>query len=158
MKLLGAIVFVASVFTYSSPSCQRSAVNVGPLSSSEIATVDFCDLLRNPQVYDQKVVRTRAIYRYGGEDLSNLYCPHCLNAGSMRPTFADSGCTKPSVEAKLSVQKHSDGTVRVVIVGQFDGRLSNIVIRCVERADYLTKDSHLPDRLSPKDRKRVHCD
>lgn len=158
MKLLGAVVFVAVVFAYSSPTCQRFAVNVSPPSLSEIPTVNFCDLLRNPEAYDQKVVRTRAIYRYGGEDLSNLYCPQCLSVGSMRPTFADAACTKPSVAEKLSVQKHSDGTVRVVIVGQFDGSLSNIVIQCVERADYITKDSHLPDRLSPKDRKRVRCD
>jgi hypothetical protein len=157
MKLFSMLVFVVVMFSYTRAPSLRPVDSVSLPPSSDILTVDFCDLLRNPQAYDQKLVRTRAIYRYGGEDLSSLYCPDCVNVGSMRPTFADATCTKPSVGEKLSIQKHSDGTVRIVIVGQFDGKLSNIVIQCVERADFLTKDSHLPDRMSPKDRKRVRC-
>lgn len=157
MNRLAAITLglMISISAVSNTEWQSRAVNQLPVN--EIKTVGFCDLLDHPQAFDQQIIRTTAIYRYGGEDLSNLYCPECLSLGSMRPKFSDETCTKRRVRDKLSIQKRSDGTVRVVVVGRFHGTLSNLEILCIERADLISTDSRLPDRMSPKDRKRVRC-
>ena len=137
-----------------------------PSTRSEIQNVEFCELLGNPQSYDQKLVRTRAIFRYGGEDTSELYCPDCSGVGWgwVRPVFGDSyeSCTKREVAKKLSRQEHSSGTVRVTIVGKFfggqkDERSFQFQIHCVEQAEYITKDYHARKNLPAKLRERVRC-
>ena len=156
MKLFMSIMLL-TLLAWLIPTWDRTPEKSGERPSNEIVTVDFCELMKNPAAYDKKVVRTRAIYRYGGEDLSHLYCPECLSEG-MSPYFADSACTKLSVAAKLTRQKHSSGgIVRVTVVGLFESN-APMTIRCVESAYVISKKYYLPDRLSPKERKRIHCD
>ena len=42
--------------------------------------VSFCDLVRNPEKYDGKVLSVRATYRYGFE-WQQFYCLDCLDRG-----------------------------------------------------------------------------
>lgn len=163
MKLLGAVLLLCLIYSlWQQPSaCSQASSSVLP----EVQTVDFCELLGSPQLYDQKIVRTRAIFRYGGEDTSDLYCPGCSGAGwgRVRPSFDESyeTYTKPEVVAKLSRQKHSSGTVKVVIVGKFysgpDGG-HGFHIQRVERAEYISKDYQLPTSDSPKALRRLRCE
>ena len=133
-------------------------------ATSEIQDVEFCDVLPDPAVYDQKLVRTRALFRFGGEDTADLYCPDCTGQswGWVKPVFSDSSCTKREVAEKLSLEKHSSGTVRITVVGKvFAGKKGEksyqLQIECVEKADYITKEYRLPEALPPKTRKRVRC-
>lgn len=144
----------------------RSSAGARPPARSEIQNVEFCELLGDPGSYDQKLVRTRAIFRYGGEDTSELYCPDCSGVGWgwVIPVFGDSyeSCTKREVVKKLSRQEHTSGTVRVTIVGKFLGgqkgeRSFQFQIQCVEQAEYITKDYHSPETLPAKIRERVRC-
>jgi hypothetical protein len=132
--------------------------------TDEIHDVEFCELLADPQAYDQKLVRTRALFRYGGEDTIDLYCPDCTGQswGWVNPIFDDSSCTKRSVAEKLSLEKHSGGTVRITFIGKFFVRKKGeksyqIYVQCVEKADYITKEYRLPEALPAKTRKRVRC-
>ena len=42
--------------------------------------IAFCELVRNPELYNGKVVTVRATYKYGFE-WSMLYCLDCLDKG-----------------------------------------------------------------------------
>jgi hypothetical protein len=59
----------------------RTKVSTSP--AAKILTVPFCELVRNPARYDQLVVRTTALYRFGGEELSELYSPACQTKDSL---------------------------------------------------------------------------
>lgn len=143
----------------------HSSSNTKAPPRSEIQNVEFCELLVDPQSYSQKLVRTQAIFRYGGEDTSELYCPDCSGAGWgwVIPVFGDSyeSCTKSTVAKKLSRQEHSSGVVRVTIVGKFGGqkdeRSFQFQIHCVEQAEYITKDYQSPKNLPAKTRERLRC-
>jgi hypothetical protein len=144
---------------------QTEADRKGHLSvPHEVPTVDFCELLGNPDLYHQKVVRTAAIFRYGGEDTSDLYCPNCLGAGWgwVRPLFDESyySCTRPKLTAKLSRQKHGSGSVKVVVVGKFiegQGGGHSFQIQCVERAEYISKDYQIPGVAQAPKVRRIRC-
>lgn len=87
----------------------------------------------------------------------DLYCPECYGKVWVRPFFEKSyeSCTKAKVAEKLSVQKHSSGTVKVLLLGKLDG--GSFQIQCIEKAEYITKEYHLPDRLSPKALRHLSC-
>jgi hypothetical protein len=137
---------------------QRGTSAYPPFSEPEIQERDFCDLLANPLAYDKKVVRTTAILRYGGEDTTDLYCPECLASGTVRPVFSKSleSCTKPKALETISRQKHSSGTVRVILIGTFY-KERQLQIECLERAGYISREYHLPDRLSAKTLRQITC-
>ena len=133
MKLL-ILIFLSACFTFSGWQ-QNSAATKRPQSRPEILKVDFCDLLANPAAYDMKAVRTTAILRYGGEDSADLYCPECLTKETGKPALSRSyeSCTKPKLVEKVSREKHSSGTVKVVMIGTFSTE-RQLNIECVEQA------------------------
>lgn len=120
-----------------------------PVSSSNtVAAVDianntFCDLLKNPQLYNEKVIRTRAVFRRGGEETADFYYPDCLDTGRVALDI-DNGyesCTK----AKLREKFLKDGIYSVIMTGKFYvaesgmgyGHLSKyrfkFVVSCIEK-------------------------
>lgn len=148
-----------SLLLFTSLTWQQSIPSKANPTQSDIQTVNFCDLLANPQLYDQKVVRTTAIYSYGGEDTQELYCPECLKSGFLRVDFKDpyETCTKPKIADKLD---RGSGTVRVVAVGKFHGGeyASQFDFQCVEKADIISKRFQLPEKLPTRERKKVRCE
>ena len=60
--------------SYAQASTESTAAN--------IPTVDYCELLRNPALYDQKVIRVRTIYVRSGSDTSKFYDFRCDQSGS----------------------------------------------------------------------------
>src|SRR5713226_1071230 len=88
----------------------------------EVKTVPFCDLIRNPKLYDQKIVRVTAIYRYGYE-WSQLYCLDCNDVGATWVELDDSFATNtdPKLAKKIRENGFRGRTVRIVAVGQFYG-------------------------------------
>ncbi len=156
MKSL-VLIILSSFLTHSGwqhPNASSSRALLGP----KVQQVDFCELLANPPAYDKKVLRTTAILRFGGEDTADLYCPECLASGTVRPVFSDSleSCTKPKAVETISRQRHSSGTVRVVVIGTFY-KERQLHIECVEAAKYISKEYHLPDRLSAKTLREISC-
>ena len=51
------------------------------MNSPDIPFVAFCDLVANPSLYNQKIIRTKAIYSVG-KDVATLWDTACDNAGS----------------------------------------------------------------------------
>jgi hypothetical protein len=123
-----------------------------------IETVDFCELITNPDSYEGKTVRTIAIYAYGGEDFTVLYCPQCYTKGTLRPYFSDlfETKTKAKIANKLSRQKQSGGTVKIVFVGKF--HTHSFAIEYIETAKYISKEFNFPDRLSKKTKRKIKCE
>lgn len=123
----------------------------------KIETVDFCQLIENPNLYEGKEIRTVAIYAYGGEDFIVLYCPQCYKAGTLEPFFTDlyETRTKPKIAKKLSRENHSSGTVKVIITGKV--QKYGFYIDYVEKADYISREFYFPDRLSPKSLEKANC-
>jgi hypothetical protein len=97
---------------------------------SEPINVTYCDLLRNANSYDGRLIRIKAIY-YAHFEMSSLRDPNCPVAHG---TWVDFGkefrsCTKPEVlktfeeamVAKQSERLESDlDKAEVVFVGQFE--------------------------------------
>src|SRR6266404_9616721 len=98
-----ALAVVITVLALSSDSATRPR-NAKEAAKPEVLTVEFCDLIRNPKLYDRKEVRVTAIYRLGYE-WQDLYCLNCLSAENMVSLEFDSdfdSCTKRSVRRNLN--------------------------------------------------------
>jgi hypothetical protein len=101
-------------------------------SKSEIRTVSYCELVRNPKLYDKKFIRVHGLYVLR-EEHSNIYDPTCL----VNPTskeiakagnetwidFNDHYVTQPTPEfAKFKSEIGSlPWQADVVFVGKFFG-------------------------------------
>jgi hypothetical protein len=81
--------------------------------------VTFCELVRNPELYNGKEVTVRATYKYGIE-WQMLYCLDCLDKGKawleLPYDLADS-----SVKALKRAPKGA-GTVNITVQGVFMSR------------------------------------
>jgi len=100
-----------------------------PLDSAKIPTVTYCDLIKNSADYDKKIVRVRAIYFNGFEQIY-LYDDKCeLNQPPAAPekvpaetwaqwdkSFVSKG---DSDEAKLNRRLNGFGRKDVTVTGRF---------------------------------------
>ena len=86
------------------------------VSASPKPQVTFCELVRNPELYNGKVVTVRATYKYGFE-WQMLYCLDCLDKGKawlVLPNDLD--------DASVKTLKHAPegaGTVNLTVQGVF---------------------------------------
>lgn len=165
-KLISSIIFTLLVL----PSVQQQIALTKPKHSAvtEVPTIAYCDLIRNPELYDQKTVRVRAIYRYGSE-WSELYCLECLNAGQTWVDFDNSfkSRTPSSVVRKLGDNGFKGRTVSIVAVGKFygssggyghmNGYRFKFEVNSVENAEIILSDSPVPSALPKKALRRMHC-
>jgi hypothetical protein len=114
--------FVFMAFTLLAPGCLMQLPAKSPSSPfiKDVPTVAYCELMQHPELYDQKTIRTKAIYRYGYE-WSQLYCPNCLTLGDTWVDFEESIklCTKSTVSKKIGDNGFRGRTVEVLIVGKF---------------------------------------
>ena|SRR2546421_3159952 len=144
---------------------QNTDSRVAATSAAEISTVTFCDLLKNPLLYDQKMVRTKAIFRRAGEEGAELYCIDCLDVGKVWPDFDESfdSNTKPKIAKNLERER----TVSVVVVGKFYGtgngyghlnqyKFKFLIMR-MEKADIVLNESPIPERVPKKALSKVRC-
>jgi len=93
---------------------------VVPCAYSE-EPVTFCDLMQNPEKYNDKEVTVRATYRFGYE-WSYLYCLGCLDQGraglELPPNY--DGLDKASQRALKRLPK-SAGIANITVRGVFEG-------------------------------------
>lgn len=161
MKSLLIALFLVAV-TFASVRGQEAT------AGAEAPTVAFCDLIKQPELYDQKIVRLQATYRYGFE-WSELYCADCLEGGRVWVDFDDSfeSRTNPKVAKKINGNEDRGRTVSVVAAGKFYGSGGNyghlgryefrFVMSRLEKAKVILKDSPVPSALSKKDLRRLRC-
>ena len=162
--------FLIGVFASLASTCLMplSARVSGPSFTSDVPTVAYCDLIRNPKRYDDKLIRIRAIYRYGYE-WSQFYCPGCLSEGETWVDFEKSfkSCARSVVSKRIGDNGFKGRTVELLVVGKFYGSdvgyghmnayRFKFVVRCVEEAKIILNDSPLPMALPKKLLNRPRC-
>lgn len=90
-------------------------------------TVAFCDLMRDPDSYDQQVIRTRAVFFRNLEN-QRLEDPACPNEAGyvwveFTPSYVhtDEALKKKLHETVCAGAPCPAGRARVIVVGRFDG-------------------------------------
>lgn len=132
------------------------------IEAEDYITVDYCELIKNPSLYDGKKVRVEATYRYGYE-WSEIYCPDCFDLKKRTWVKLDNlneSCTSKKLLKKLSKDSPKGRTLSVVFSGTFEsaknryGHLNGyqfqLEVSCVEKAKVLLEDSPLPTATSSK--------
>src|SRR5437879_4212512 len=90
----------------------------GACDGKQAPSVRYCDLLRNPSIYDKKEVRIKAIFRVGYE-WEELYCPDCFAIDQRTWIKFDDevdSCTKRDIRKLISA---GEGTFSIVAIGEF---------------------------------------
>lgn len=145
---------------------QNGVANSNRSIRSNIPTVNYCDLIRNPKSYDQKEVRVRAVFQVGYE-WQELYCLECFDLEKRTwVEFSEDfeSRTQSTIAKKVS---GTDQTLAVVLVGKFyssDERYGHmgayrfkLVVDRVEKAKVLLKDGRSPALMPKKILKGTQC-
>jgi hypothetical protein len=166
MKYLAT--FIAFIFAFSSAPQQNEKLKPNKNSEMDAITVAYCDLVRRPELYDQKVIRVKAIYRYGYE-WSELYCGDCLKGHQTWVGFDESFETRTDADVarKLGDNGFKGRTVSVVMIGTFHssgggyGHMGayrfQLLVSSVEQAKIILNDSPLPSAITKKLLNASHC-
>ena len=109
-------------FVYRTPSVET--LEYSPADVAEILNVPFCDLARDPDSYDEKIVRTQAIYFYNSENVA-LYNPTCgiddVDAWAVHDASykVSAEMEKRLEEIFCSTRPCPSGKASVTVVGRF---------------------------------------
>jgi len=165
-KQQAVMIYATLILVLGSMSFPVNGQSASSTQSSAIETVEFCELLKNPQIYHQKVVRIRAVFSRGGEEWSAIFCPKCSTDKTLIwPEYEDSFESDTPSKVARRFAKRWDVTLAVILVGRFDtsggGHLGMYpylfhVIRA-ERADLISKHSLQPWSMSEKQKRNAHC-
>jgi hypothetical protein len=110
-------------------------------SSPDIPTVDYCELLRRPELYDQRIVRVRTAYVRSGSERSTFNDSRCEQSGStwveLDPPYESH--TRRNLVRRLEMMerdsrprptKHNAGVIMITVlraevtfVGKFEATL-----------------------------------
>jgi hypothetical protein len=124
--LLALVLFAAIVGCSKAPRVGTNPIAANsPVASPEIPFVPFCDLVANPSVYDQKIVRTKAIYSVG-KDVAALWDTACDDMRS----YATAECFHPPEKTCQKISGAIDkyrgdkngwlgGNTLIDVIGQF---------------------------------------
>jgi len=132
---------IAALILLYLPVCLMQAYST-QTPQEQIPTVSYCDLLSNPEKYDKKTVRVKALYIRGFE-VSTLDDPECKPNKSIWVEFdsASRQCTKaktqkeydrvfypPRKKKKGVIERPGPERAELTIVGQFNGPKPGIAI------------------------------
>ena len=126
LALFGGILTVSGqVPVPTNTSTPTNSLPTPDLSKIEITTVEFCDLVGNPEKYDKQIVRTRAFLLYGFE-ASGLFLPACnkLDTWAAYDSSYDAKAKESKKLYKILTKgnDNKDRVAEVVIVGRFYGK------------------------------------
>jgi hypothetical protein len=79
--LFACVVSAAILGCANAPRVATNLPASSPITSPDVALVPFCDLVANAASYDQKIIRTKAVYSVG-KDVATLWDPVCDNVKS----------------------------------------------------------------------------
>jgi hypothetical protein len=126
--------------------------------AERIPTVSLCDVLAERKLYNDKIIRIRAVFTRGGEDWVAIYCPGCSNDQNLlKPGYADSfdRLTDPRVRRRF--RYHPDVTLAVTLVGRLPADSNYFKILRAERAHLISKTGSSPWRLPKALKRRNPC-
>jgi hypothetical protein len=124
-----------------------SSVAGGPYPSSSpserqnVPIISYCDLLKDQKLYDGKLVRLKASWRFGFETTC-LYDPQCSELPKAWLEFGDEKDLCRETAAKRTVPVQSDKEAEVTVTGtlQGPGRYGHLgdyqfkfVVQCLEK-------------------------
>ncbi len=151
--------FLTLLFIFIFSSCLFGQ-QVENKSNEQITEVNFCDLLKNPNDYTDKIIRVKAIYQSFFE-ISKMYCSNCLQQRGTWVEFDDDfeDNTKKVYWKKLN----NNSVVNVTFVGKFytgktfghqNGYDSQFVVQYMESAEVISKKSI---NLSEAAKAKTYC-
>jgi len=135
---------------------------ISPLAYEDgVPTVQLEMLLKEPQCYDGKFIRTYGFYRYGFE-ISELYCLDCKSSGliwfdSESYFAAYKRCT--SKENQKRLDSENGRTVGVAVLGvvrtgggfgHLNGSQHQFSVICIDEVKVFANDYAIPQYLSAK--------
>jgi hypothetical protein len=107
----------------------------GSHAQSEVPTVDYCELLRDPATYDKKVIRVKVLY-VAGFEVAAFEHPQCDEERSTWVEFdqSESSCTDKKMRKAFNAlfnppRKRKKGVYEIpgparaemIVVGRFEG-------------------------------------
>jgi hypothetical protein len=129
-------------------------------------TIAYCELLQSPEKYEQQSVRFKAIYRYGFE-WAEFYSLKCATPKSVWVKREGARCENAGRIDELDYAGQGGRTVGVVVVGRLVGTKGGyghlngydylFRVDCLERAEVLDRDGHIPEALTPEQRRKVEA-
>jgi hypothetical protein len=130
----------------------------------EPVSVNYCELLQHPKKYEQKLIKIRAIYRYGFE-WSELYSLKCSIHKAVWVEGTEAKCKNANRVDELDYAGWGSRTVGIVAVGRLIGTKGGyghqngydylFKIECLERAEMLDREGKIPQRMSKEQRRKV---
>jgi hypothetical protein len=123
VAIAGLLIANGQVPVTTSTSSPTDSPPAPDLSKIDIPTVGFCDLVHNPEKYDNQIVRTQAIIYYGFE-ASVLYLPACkkFDTWAAYDRSYDAKTKESKKLYKILTKGSDDRTADVIIVGRFSGK------------------------------------
>lgn len=127
-----------------------------PFQNQDVIDVSFCELIKNPEKFEKKVIRVKAIYGYGFE-WSNLYSSKCSTEKVILVETDKKKCENAGQIDEMDFAGMGGRVVGVVAVGIFTkeekhfgaiGKSDYVFrVKCFEKAKML---SRLPQSLKPE--------
>jgi hypothetical protein len=112
-----AFVVVTAVLILSSTAWAIQPTS--PQVPGSIPNVSWCNLLKKPKLYSEKIVRIRAIFLRSGEETSEMYCPGCFESHGIYASFADSFQASTKKSLLKPFERQFDVTLAVTLTGKF---------------------------------------
>jgi hypothetical protein len=102
------------------------------LASEDIPTVEYCELVKNPSLYDGKKIRLRGVYVVSGKYASKFFSSACGSGNTLWVDFEQGyqSCSPPKLVKSLSTMSQKSGMRRgrphYTVVG-FEYRSAEVV-------------------------------
>jgi len=138
MRLQFYVTIIGFLLAFSTPACntrsstmpESSGLEVPPSIAQAVAKAEdvrFCDLISKPERYNNKIVRTEAVF-YANHENSALYSPECLDTTNYVWTdfdlsydYSDESVMKKFSELRCPHVPCPSGKAKVTVVGRFEG-------------------------------------
>jgi hypothetical protein len=138
--------------------------SIKQVEDKDILETGFCELIESPEKFDKKLIRVKAVYRYGFE-WSEIYSLKCETKKRIWVERIEKACKNASPIDKLASAQKGGKTVGIIAVGRFrdgkDGRYGHLngynfqfEIECFDKAKILDNEGFVPQALTP-DQRRV---
>ena len=137
-------------------------------SIENVPTVTFCDLSKHPEIYSNKRIRVRAVYRVGFEwqEIYSLRCPDAPSTWLEFSNNIDEGPSRTQLK-KMDLGNRFSISVGVVLEGRLTGygggygHMNGYALAftadCIESAKRLDTHGFHRRALLPEDRKRIEA-
>ena len=122
--VVGLQLATAQVPVVTNTSSPRNSPPAPDLSKIDIPTIDFCDLVRDPEKFDNQIVRTRALITTGFEQ-STLNLPACDSLDTWAEFDRSYDPKAPESKRLYKLLKGGANDYRsaeVMVVGRFTGK------------------------------------